>query len=225
MELIDWREVLKAVFGETKAMTINRLIKSSSFILLVLGSIYFGNALAEPQSADKVIDEASRQILDAIDPRKDELRKDSAKLYKLVEDIIVPHFDFDTISRRVLGKAWNDASDEQRKRFSDAFKNLLVRTYSTALLEYSGEEINWQTLKKSADAQKVVQQAEVTLASGQTIPMKWGLHKVENTWKVYDINIDGISLVTNYRSVFASEVRKNGLDALILRLEEKNKTS
>lgn len=181
-----------------------------------------GQLLAQDQSPDKVIDQASRRILTEIESQKDVLRKDSAKLYKLVEDIIVPHFDFDTISRRVLGKAWQEASEPQRKRFSEAFKNLLVRTYSNALLEYSGEEIKWLPIKAEPGAQRVIQKAEVTLASGQSVPMIWGLHKVGNHWKVFDISIDGISLVTNYRSVFAGEVRKNGLDALIQRLEAKN---
>ncbi len=179
-------------------------------------------ASAEEASADKVISQASQEILQQIAPRKDELRKDSAKLYGLVENIIVPHFDFDAISRRVLGKTWKEASADQQARFSAAFKNLLIRTYSTALLEYSGEQIDWQPLDAPADAERVIKKAEVTLTSGQVVPMNWGLHKVDGAWKVYDINIDGISLVTNYRSVFAGEVRKNGLDSLIQRLESKN---
>lgn len=190
-----------------------------SMAMLLLSS---GHVLAAPQAPDQVIDQASKRILTEIEAQKDSLRKDSAKLYKLVEDIIVPHFDFDTISRRVLGKAWQDASETQRSRFAEAFKDLLIRTYSNALLEYSGEEIKWLPIDVPEGAKRVIQKAEVSLASGQNVPMNWGLHKVGDSWKVFDISIDGISLVTNYRSVFAGEVRKNGLDALIKRLEAKN---
>lgn len=179
-------------------------------------------AQAAPGTPDEVIDAASKRIITEIEPQKDALRKDSAKLYKLVEDIIIPHFDFAVISKRVLGKTWKSANESQRVRFSEAFKNLLVRTYSNALLEYSGENIKWMPLKEGSKPGRAIKEAEIALASGQTVPMKWGLHQTGESWKVYDISIDGISLVTNYRSVFAGEVRKNGLDALIERLEKKN---
>ncbi len=201
---------------------LKQLNKYASLLMLTASFLFVANSQAAEQSPDKVIDEASKRILTEIEPRKDELRDDPAKLYKIVEDIIIPHFDFDTISKRVLGKAWKDATPEQRTKFTATFKDLLVRTYSNALLEYSGEAIKWTPIDVPKDATKVIQEAQVSLASGQTVPMKWGLRKIANAWKVYDISIDGISLVTNYRSVFASEVRKNGLDALIQRLESKN---
>lgn len=191
---------------------------------LLAGMLHLPAAWAQDHPADQAVLQTSRQILKEIGPRKEELRNNTQKLHQLVEKLIAPHFDFNTISRRVLGRAWKEASPDQQADFSEAFKRLLIRTYSTALLEYSGEEIEWQPIEAGKDAEKVLKKAEVTLASGQTVPMQWGLHKVKDTWKVYDINIDGISLVTNYRSVFASEVRKNGLDALIRRLDEKNTT-
>ncbi len=181
--------------------------------------------MAADTPPDQVIQQASAKITASISTRKEELRKDSTQLYKLVEEIILPHFDFDFIAKLVLGQAWKEASPEERKRFTMAFQNLLVRTYSNALLEYSGEQIKWLEAEKSADPNRVTQRAQVTLASGQVVPMYYRMHKTPTGWKVYDITIDAISLVMNYRGTFAGEIRKNGLLSLIQRLESKNAAS
>ena len=177
------------------------------------------------ETAEKVIQSASSEIMSAIEPRKAELRKDTAKLYKLVEDIVLPHFDFDFISRLVLGRAWQDASADERDRFKSAFQQLLVRTYSNALLEYSGEQLSWLSAEPGNRPDQVIQRAQVTLASGQVVPMNYRMRKTDKGWKVYDITIDNISLVMNYRGTFAGEIRKNGLGSLIKRLEDKNAPS
>ncbi len=177
---------------------------------------------AGPTPPDQVVLEASQRVIDEIEPRKVELRKDSAKLYRIVEDIVLPHFDFEAIAQLVLGKNWRSATPDQRSRFTAAFRTLLVRTYSNALLEYSGRQLKYQPLKMAPGATDVNYRAEVHLASGQVVPMAYSLHLVQGGWKVYDITIDAISLVTNYRGVFAGEIRKNGLDGLIQRLEAKN---
>lgn len=176
----------------------------------------------ETTSPEEVIQGTSQEIMASIEPRKAELREDSTKLYSLVEKIVLPHFDFDFISRLVLGRAWKDASAENRQRFSAAFQKLLVRTYSNALLEYSGEQVNWLEAQKGDNPNRVIQRAEVKLASGQVVPMNYRMHKTDAGWKVYDITIDNISLVMNYRGTFAGEIRKNGLASLIERLESKN---
>lgn len=187
-------------------------------LVLALG----GTALAaEPMPPDQVVQQTGEQVMQQIDPNKDALRKDPARLYQIVNDIILPHFDFDYMSQLVLGKNWKGANDAQRQRFADAFKIMLVRTYSNALLEYSGTPVKYLPLKMAPGAKDVSYRAEITLPSGQTVPMNYSL-RLTDRWKVYDITIDAISLVTNYRGVFAGEVKKNGLDSLIARLETKN---
>ncbi|MGH8528459.1 MAG: MlaC/ttg2D family ABC transporter substrate-binding protein [Nevskiales bacterium] len=182
----------------------------------------FGAAAATPTPPDQVVQQTTQRISDTIDPRREEFRKDRGKLYQLVEDIILPHFDFEAISRLVLGKSWKTATPEQRTRFAAAFRNQLVRTYSNALLEYSGRQLKYLPLKLVPGARDVDYRAEVHLANGQVVLMSYSLHLVQNEWKVYDITIDAISLVTNYRGVFAGVIRKNGLDGLIKQIEARN---
>ncbi len=186
--------------------------------LAVLGSPAAGKSLPP----DQVVLQTSQRVMTEIEPHKGELRNNTAKLYRLVEQIILPHFDFESISRLALGKAWKEATADQRTRFTQAFRALLVRTYSNALLEYSGRQLKYLPLKLAPGATDVNYRAEVNLANGQVVPMSYRLHLVQNEWKVYDITIDYISLVTNYRGVFAGEIKKNGLDGLIKQLEAKN---
>jgi phospholipid transport system substrate-binding protein len=201
------------------------MLKRRIFIPFLMLLVMQPAAAATDTPPRQVIQEASSKITTAIESRKSELRADSAKLYKLVEDIVLPHFDFDFIAKLVLGRAWKNAAPEERTRFTAAFQQLLVRTYSNALLEYSGEQIKWLETQASEDPNRVIQRAEVTLASGQVVPMNYRMHKTAQGWKVYDINIDAISLVMNYRGTFAGEIRKNGLGSLIERLESKNTAS
>lgn len=205
-------------------MLVQRTVYRLLVLLLLLASPLPSMA-AETASAEQVIQGTSKQIMSTIGPRKAELREDSAQLYALVEKIVLPHFDFDFISRLALGRAWQEASPENRQRFTQAFRKLLVRTYSNALLEYSGEQLTWLEAEPGNKPGRVTQRAQVKLTSGQVVPMNYRMHKTESGWKVYDITIDNISLVMNYRGTFAGEIRKNGLTSLIERLEAKNSAS
>jgi phospholipid transport system substrate-binding protein len=170
-------------------------------------------------------DQVARQTADItlreIKSRREELRQNPQKLYALVEQQILPHFDFDRISQLVLGKHWKDASTVQRERFSTAFQRMLVRSYSHALVEYDSERIEWSPLRMGPGTTDVVVRSNVVRKGGPPIPISYNVHLKNNQWLVYDVTIDAISLVTNYRGTFANEIRKGGLDSLIARLEQK----
>jgi phospholipid transport system substrate-binding protein len=170
---------------------------------------------------DQVARETADMTLRQIRARKEELRRDPNQLYALVEQQILPHFDFERISQLVLGQHWRTASPEQRERFRTAFQRMLVRSYSHALIEYDSERIEWAPLRLSAGATDVVVRSNVIRKGGPPIPINYSVHLKNDRWLVYDVTIDAISLVTNYRGTFAGEIRKNGLDALIARLEQK----
>jgi phospholipid transport system substrate-binding protein len=178
-------------------------------------------ALAASVAPDQVARETADMTLREIKARKQELSADPQKLYALVEEKIIPHFDFDQISQLVLGKHWKDASPEQRERFSSAFQRMLIRSYSHALIEYDSERIEWAPLRMTAGATDVVIRSNVIRKGGPPIPINYNLHLKNDQWLVYDVTIDAISLVTNYRGTFANEIRKGGLDSLIARLEQK----
>jgi phospholipid transport system substrate-binding protein len=178
-------------------------------------------ALAASVAPDQVARETADMTLREIKARKQELSADPQKLYALVEEKIIPHFDFDQISQLVLGKHWRDASPEQRERFSSAFQRMLIRSYSHALIEYDSERIEWAPLRMTAGTTDVVIRSNVIRKGGPPIPINYNLHLKNDRWLVYDVTIDAISLVTNYRGTFANEIRKGGLESLIARLEQK----
>lgn len=178
-------------------------------------------AMPEPQA---LVKKASDDMLKALKDNEAELQADPEKIYDLVEDILMPHFDFEKMSKLALGKNWRSADAEQRKRFVEEFRLLLIRTYSTAMLEYTDEEIKMLPFRDDLSRKRVTVPMEVVQKGGPSIGMSLSLYQnKQDAWKVYDVKIDGISLVTNYRSSFANEIRSGGMDQLIKDLAERNK--
>jgi phospholipid transport system substrate-binding protein len=170
-----------------------------------------------------LVKQASDDMLLALKEHKSELEADPNKIYELVENILMPHFDFEKMSKLALGKNWRGADKQQREQFVEEFRLLLIRTYSTAMLEYTDEEIRMLPFRDDISRKRVTVPMEVVQPSGPAIPMALSLYQnKQDAWKVYDVKIDGISLVTNYRSSFANEIRKSGMDQLIKDLAERN---
>jgi phospholipid transport system substrate-binding protein len=177
-------------------------------------------AMPEPQA---LVKQASDDMLKALKDHEAELETNPDKIYELVESILMPHFDFEKMSKLALGKNWRAANDEQRVRFIEEFRLLLIRTYSTAMLEYTDEEIRFLPFRDDLSRKRVTVPMEVLQAAGPSIPMALSLYQnKDDAWKVYDVKIDGISLVTNYRSSFANEIRNGGMEQLINNLAERN---
>lgn len=177
--------------------------------------------MPEPQA---LVKKASDDMLKALKDNEAELQADPEKIYDLVEDILMPHFDFEKMSKLALGKNWRSADADQRKRFVEEFRLLLIRTYSTAMLEYTDEEIKMLPFRDDLSRKRVTVPMEVVQKGGPSIGMSLSLYQnKQDAWKVYDVKIDGISLVTNYRSSFANEIRSGGMDQLIKDLAERNK--
>lgn len=177
-------------------------------------------AMSEPQA---LVKKASDDMLKALKDNEAELQENPEKIYELVEAILMPHFDFEKMSKLALGKNWRSANAEQRDRFVEEFRLLLIRTYSTAMLEYTDEVINMLPFRDDLSRKRVTVPMEVVQKGGPSIGMSLSLYQnKQDDWKVYDVKIDGISLVTNYRSSFANEIRSGGMDKLIEDLAERN---
>lgn len=176
--------------------------------------------MSEPQT---LVKNASDKMLKALEDNQAELEKSPEKIYSLVEDILMPYFDFEKMSKLALGKNWRQLDKEQRVQFVEEFRLLLIRTYSTAMLEYTNEEIRLLPFRDDVSKKRVTVPMEVIQPAGPSIPMALSLFQNDSSeWKVYDVKIDGISLVTNYRSSFATEIRNKGVDSLISDLAERN---
>lgn len=185
-----------------------------------VASVDADEAMPEPQA---LVKQASDDMLKALKDHEAELETNPDKIYELVESILMPHFDFEKMSKLALGKNWRVANDDQRVRFIEEFRLLLIRTYSTAMLEYTDEEIRFLPFRDDLSRKRVTVPMEVLQPAGPSIPMALSLYQNdEEAWKVYDVKIDGISLVTNYRSSFATEIRNGGMDKLIESLAERN---
>lgn len=200
------------------------LKKQYAFIAFLLSLlIAFNPVSAEMLAADKLIRSTSEQVLKALEEQKDQIKKDPGHVYNLVEEIILPHIDFEKMAKLALGKNWRKANAAQKKSFTAAFRQLLVRTYSKSLNEYTGQKLIYLPFRAKAGATKVTVKTEIDQKSGFPIPINYSLFIKGDAWKVYDIKIDGLSLVTNYRGSFAKEIRAKGMAALIKKLQDKNK--
>ena len=171
---------------------------------------------------EQVVRQTSDQILQELMSRKQELQESPGMIYDLVEHIVLPRFDFQRMSQLVLGKYWRRATPEQKEAFVSAFRQLLVRTYATALLNYSGQEIAYLPNRQEAKGGDAMVNTEVKAAGALPIPINYRLSMKESEWLVYDVSIDGISLVSNYRTSFASQIRRYKLAGLIRKLEQRN---
>ena len=150
------------------------------------------------------------------------IKSNPEHLYDLVNEIVLPHFDFQKMSSWVLGKNWRNASAAQKKKFTSEFSRLLVRTYSRAIYDNIDQQIVFLPIRGKPDADKVTIRTEVPQQAGFPIPIDYKMRKKNNEWQVFDVVIDAISLVANYRTTFNQEIKKSGIDSLIASLADRN---
>lgn len=196
-----------------------KVIKTIVFLLALSGTCVVNATI----SAYDLVKETSDSMITALKDKSDELDRNPKLIYDLVDKIILPHFDFQRMSQLVLGKYWNRVSADQREQFVNEFRSLLVRTYATAMSEYSDEEIVFLPFRGDDKADDVTVKTEVDQKGGFPVPIDYSLYMKDGEWKVYDVSIDDVSLVVNYRTSFASEIKQSGVTELIKKLKERNK--
>jgi phospholipid transport system substrate-binding protein len=195
----------------------------SMILLIALASTSLQAAIADSiESPVTFLERTSNQVLKILRDDHEMLQQDPDRVYKIVDEYILPHLDDVTMAKLALGKNWNNATNEQKLQFVDEFRNLLVRTYSKSLIEFKDQEIRYFPVTLEEDSQKTSVKAEVIQPGGPSIPMSYRMRIKNNAWKVYDITIDGVSLVTSYRGTFTQEVRKSGIDGLLKYLRDKS---
>ncbi len=202
-------------------------VKAKVAILGVLFIMFSGQGqtaqISEPQL---LVQHVTESMLKALQQNKDQLENNPNLIYSLVREIILPNFDFHKMAKLALGKNWRTANKAQREKFTHEFQFLLVRTYSTAMIEYSDQDIRLLPFHDDVSKKKVKVAIEILQSSSPSIQMSFSIYLDKyDTWKVYDVKIDGISLVVNYRSVFTKKIRDGGMDKLIADLVSKNRTA
>ena len=192
----------------------------------LLMSLLMGSTVASAEiSADELVKKTADEVLAVVKNDKEIQAGNQQKIFALAEEKILPNFDFDRVCRMVLGKNWKSATPEQQASFQKEFRSLLLRTYATALGKYKDQVIEYKPLRAEPGAKNVSVKTQILQPGGQPIAVDYSLVKVENGWKVYDIVIESVSLVTNYRSQFSNEIRQNGIDSLNKKLADKNKAA
>lgn len=199
------------------------------FLSLLLVSLFLllpaaAGAQVPDDAPDALIKRVTNEVLDIVRKDKDIQSGSPKKAIELVDAKVLPHFNFTHMTQLALGKDWRTASAAQQKTLTDEFRTLLVRTYSKALTEYKNQAIEYKPFKLNAGETDVKVRTQINQPGGKPIPLDYYLEKMPQGWKVYDIEVDGISLVINYRESFAAEVRKEGLDGLVKSLQAKNRT-
>jgi phospholipid transport system substrate-binding protein len=198
------------------------------FLLGLLAAMLFSAtsiaAIAADAAPDVLVKNVTTEVLDTVRKDTDIQNGNSKKVLDLVETEILPHFNFQRMTQLALGREGRQATPEQMKKLIDEFRHLLVRTYSKALTEFRNREISYKPLKMAAGDTDVKVRTEIKQSGGKPVSLDYYLEKSAAGWKVYDVEVGGVSLITNYRTSFGQEIQKNGVDGLIRTLQAKNKT-
>jgi phospholipid transport system substrate-binding protein len=182
-------------------------------------------SMAQEVAPDVLIRTVSEEVLDIVRKDKDIQSGNTRKAIELVEAKVLPHFNFTRMTQLAVARNWRQASAAQQQILTGEFRTLMVRTYSKALTEYKKQTIDYKPFTLKPGETDVRVRTEIKQAgAGKNIELDYYLEKQNASWKVYDIEVGGVSLVTNYRESFATEVGKTGIDGLIKSLQAKNKS-
>ena len=179
---------------------------------------------AAQESPDQLVKRTTDEILTIIKTDKDVASGNQAKVVELAEQKVLPHFDFERMTRLAVGRNWAQATDAQKQALTKEFRTLLVRTYSSSLSQYRNQTIDVKPTKIAAADKEATVRTAVIQQGGPPIPIDYAMEKTDTGWKVYDVIIDGASLVTTYRGTFNDQIQKGGIDGLVKTLQERNRS-
>ena len=183
------------------------------------------SAYAQPVAPDALARSVTDDVLAVIRADKDIQAGNQKKVLELVEAKILPHFNFAGMTQLAMGRNWRQATPDQQKRLTEEFRALLVRTYTTAFVQYRNQTVEYKPLRMAASEIDVVVQSFIKQNSGPPVAVDYNMEKTNTGWKVYNMKIEGISLVENYRGSFNTEIQRNGIDGLIKSLADKNRSN
>ena len=190
--------------------------------LALLAAVSF--SVFAQEAPDALVHRVTEEVLEIVRKDKDIQNGNTQKVIDLVETRVLPHFNFTRMTSLAVGKEWRKASPSQQQQLTQEFRTLLVRTYSNALTGYRNQKMVYKPFRMNAGDTDVLVRTEVVQPGAKAVQIDYSLEKQDAGWKVYDVVVAGVSLVTNYRENFAQEIRAGGIDGLIRSLETKNKS-
>jgi len=191
-------------------------------LLCILLSVFAAQAMAQ-EAPDVLVRNVMNDVLDIVKTDKAIQSGDQKRIIELVETKVVKYFDFTRMTGLAVGREWRNASAEQKNTLASEFQMLLVRSYSNALAQYKNQTIDFKPLRMQPADVEVTVHTEIKQAGAKSVTIDYDMEKKADGWKVYDVMVAGVSLVTNYRETFAQEIKAGGIDGLIKSLHEKNK--
>jgi phospholipid transport system substrate-binding protein len=193
-------------------------------LVLLAAALAVGAAQAQELTPpDVLVKQVTLEVVDLIAKDKEIRGGNRAKLIGLINDRVLPHFNFISMAALAMGQSWNKATPEQKKRVTEEFRTLLVRTYASALASYSDQKFDFRPLRAKANDTDVTVNVRVLQPGTQPVPIDYSMEKTPSGWKLYDVMVGGVSLVANYRTEFNNLVRESGVDGLIKNLSAKNR--
>jgi phospholipid transport system substrate-binding protein len=184
---------------------------------------FFAMPVMAIQAPEDLVAKTTDKITSVLRAEQDKIKASPKRLYEIVDEVVLPHFDFERMSRWALGKHWRKATKSERTQFIQEFRVLLVRTYAKALNDNYDQQIDMLPVRMRKGGKEATVRTEVQQSAGFPIPIDYKMYIKGDAWKVYDVSVDAISLVANYRTSFSKEIRKDGLPKLIARLANRNK--
>lgn len=194
------------------------------YLVAACAALVLGAARANDLAPDLLVKNVTLEVVDIITKDKDIKAGSRAKLIELINAKVLPYFDFASMTALAAGQNWNKANAEQKKRLTEEFKTLLVRTYASALSAYSAQKFDFRPLRAKATDTDVTVNVRVLQSGAQPVAIDYSMEKTAAGWKVYDVMVGGVSLVANYRTEFTTIVRESGVDGLIKNLHQKNQS-
>lgn len=191
------------------------MLRSFLMVLALMTGLNASPVLAADTPPDVLARTTTQEVLAILKQDRDIQNGNQSKVYQLVETKILPIFDFNRMTQLVIGKHWPRATAKQKQDLVTEFRNLMVRTYSSSLTAFNNQTVDFKPLTMKPGDTDVTVRSEIRQPGGQPIPINYSMYKTSFGWKVYDVAIDGVSLVTNYRSSFSNTIRQNGIDGLI----------
>jgi phospholipid transport system substrate-binding protein len=192
-------------------------------LLSLLLVTFSSAALAQEVAPDVQVKNVTMEVIGIIKQDKDIQAGNSRKIASIVETRILPHFNFARMTQIAVAVNWRRATPEQQKALTEEFKTLLVRTYSNALSLYRDQAIEFKPIRMRPDDTEVTVKSDIRQRGAQTVTLDYDMAKTPSGWKVFDVKVSGVSLITNYREDFAAQVRESGIDGLIKVLVSKNR--
>ena len=196
-----------------------QLFTAAAALLLTLAAAPAWPADMEPEA---LVRSVSEEVLGILEQNAD--KPGSSAVQDAIRDKVLPHFDFTRMAALASGLAWRSATAEQKNELTDEFRTLLIRTYSSALDRFKGLSLEFDPQRKSEDQRKAIVRSRITQPGSEPVTVDYRMAITTSGWKVYDVSVDGVSLVTTYRDAFAEESRRSGVAGLIRMLKDKNST-